>query len=495
VRLQAGTADQALGACGRERIVSVFDAPYNAVSGVVDPAQRITNAAALQAAIESVAAKGGGAVSIEASRFEFIGTIRAKAFVAVRGLGKDHTVLGCYTKNAPNAVALDLKGSGTGSYPEDRIITCWSGFTLDMTHADDKVHGVRLGHNHRSFPLLRDVRINGSGGHGIWLDANNWIISLENIEINQCGRTDGAGLYATPSITDINDFTLRQVNIEGCGGPGSVAGGIDARFAGGTNRGWVFHSLNVEGCAGRSEGAFRRVNAMTINGFYHERTNGAGREYGIEFDDCMGIISGGTMSAETGSPHTALVFKGGARFEIQGVAFSNWRNGAIAALEGAHVRACGNTGVRYLNDGTGQILGDYQPAFHAHKNGTDQPVPAGALAKVTFGTTAFDETDAFGASAFRPLLLGLYQMDVQLSWPATGQDVLTLAIYRNGALECSNQLHTAAVQGEVTHHFATAVRIEAVTDVIEIYAGHAAASAKRILGNRATTWLKASFMS
>lgn len=483
------------------RSVSVFDAPYNAVAGVVSGAQRLANTIAIQDAIDAVSDAGGGEVLIDAARIEFDGTIYAKTYVNVRGLGMYGTVLACYTANDTDAIALDLKGSGVGVQPDDRIITSWQGFTLDMDEAGDEVHGIRVGHNYRSMPLLREVRINRAGGHGIWFDANNWIISLECVEVNQCGHNDGAGMFATPSITDMNDITFRQVNVEGCGGSGSSAGGVDFRFSGGTNRGWVFDSFDAEGSLGTNECLFSNMKGIAFTGLYVEREAYAYLTNGIELDDCDGAIVGGSMSCAVGAgptstPEIGLRFKGACNFALTGMQFAAWGTAAISAEESSqvHVRRC--EGATFSNDGTGQFTGDYVPAVYAHKNGVAQTIAAHAsdFTKVTFGTEGVDATAAFATSTFTPVLLGLYQIDVSVGWETTGADVVVLAIYRNGAAEFSDRLRVEVSSDNQTQSLSTLLRVTDQGDDIEVYVRQNGGGPHDISGSNAVTWFKATYI-
>ncbi|MBO9589523.1 hypothetical protein [Devosia sp.] len=273
---------------------------------------------------------GGGLVRLPAGSIYMTRTIIARRLVFLEGAGKQATRLKWYT-TAP-LYGIDALDAWTdGAYPYDRTICGFSRFTIDglnTTSPSDFV-GVRLGNNHRSSPILSQMVVAFCPNHGILFDADNWNIDIIDVEIDSCAkyRSNAAGIFKNPAVTDLNHVNFTRVRVEGCGNGTSAAGGINASTTTlSTNRGWQFTDCQAEGNLGSSEVLFSNMRGMYFTGWYMEVINVGSHTVGMEFNNCTGLISGAQIIAEAGSPVTAIkVSNNSSRLVVMAVDFgSEW---------------------------------------------------------------------------------------------------------------------------------------------------------------------------
>ena len=462
------------------------------VLGVVSPAQRSLNAIAFNQHMTDLKAAGGGLLLAPACRLEYDGTLDAPGgpngagSVGFRGAGIKATHLYYYG----SGVALDLCGADGN----DRVICTWEGFHLNGDNAGAAAVAVKLGWNMRAMPLLRGVWLERFGHYGLHFANQQWNLSFEDVEIDQCGRltSNSSGIYKDPSIDvgTFNGLTFRNVQVEGCGGSGSAAGGINMPTTT-ANRGLYFDNCIVEGNFGTDEIFISNTSDLQFSNLYIERLNIAGHAVAVELSGCSGGIRGGFITAEGASNQAAVQLKSGSSFDIAGADFgANWQTAALD-VRGSSVRLGRNRGVTLALDASGQVSGAISPQFSAHLGGVNQAgVASGVFTKVAAGTEVFDATGAYDAAAFRwtPKTIGRYQIAACVTFTAgvSGTGMI-LAIYKNGSAHKSATVNASGT-GPQGVDVSAIVDVTATTDYFELFVRQSSGVAQTISGQPDETY-------
>lgn len=274
---------------------------------------------------------GGGKVTLPAGKIYMVNTLYPRRYVTVQGVGLDETYLQWYGTTAEIAVdgldpGTDAPGSSsTPAYPYDRTIFEYRDLTIDGSTASSlsDLVGIRLGRNYRSNPIT-NVRVNLTPGTGLLLDADNWNINITNLQLDTAGhlRSNAAGVYKNPAVTDLNYINFYNLMVEGCGNSSSAAGGMNITTTTlSTNRVWNFFGAVIEGNFGSDEVFFQNMTGIYFNGLYVESINTPGHATGFEFDTTTGHIHGANFASDTGSPQIAIKFTGNSAFTLLDIDF------------------------------------------------------------------------------------------------------------------------------------------------------------------------------
>jgi hypothetical protein len=136
-----------------------------------------------------------------------------------------------------------------------------------------------------------------------------------------------------------------------------------------------------------------------------------------------------------------------------------------------------------------------RPAFHAHKNGTDQvSITSGAFVKVTFGTEDWDIGSFYdtATSVWTPPA-GTHRVSAAVTFTATNgvdNESLHCAIYKNGTIYRQNRTTRGGAGGVVTASVAALVGADG-DDTFEVYARKSGAGDGEIEGAVTDSWFSA----
>lgn len=475
---------------------------YALTLGTASGAQRTANGVALNAALVDAKAINS-AIQLPAGRLEYDGTLLAQNGVNVMGFGNFGEDTGAVYHGTTlayygSSIALDVLGTNVSV--ATRVQCCWSDFVLTGAGADDAAKGVRVGWNMRSQPLLRNVTLTHFGHYGVHFTDQNWNVSFENLRVDTCGRVtaNSAGIFKDAAVDGgtFNGITFINLQVEGCGLASSTAGGINMQTTT-ANRGLHFAGTTVvEGNFGTDEIYISNTADLIFDNLYLERTNVVGQSVGLEVSGCKGSIRGGYITGENAANNlTGVQFKASSEFDVSGVLTATWGTGGLVNYTSKIFTGRNPTATYANGDTSAQWLGDYSPRVSAHKNGTNQTaIVTSTFTKVTFGTEVYDLTGAYASSTFTPQTIGTYQIDAQIDWTVTAdQDVLILAIYRNGSAFKYTYAHASGT-GQLAVAIHAQVDVTAVTDTIEIYARQSSGGDKIISGAATDTWFMGSLI-
>lgn len=166
-------------------------------------------------------------------------------------------------------------------------------------------------------------------------------------------------------------------------------------------------------------------------------------------------------------------------------------------IQGSRIKNENCPALSFRLDATGQIYGDIEPRWSAHKNGTNQVgIVTNVFTKVTFPTETADLTNAWDAatSIGTPKALGMYQIDAQVTWVAgTDLDRPVISVYLNGAAVKSSISQNSGV-GAYATKISCQVPISAASDTVEVYVRQTSGGNQDIFGGSGDTWLMASYL-
>jgi hypothetical protein len=410
------------------------------------------------------------------------------------------TTLACFAQSVPAAIDLKLPTPVTGTLsPNDRRLMSWSGFTLDCGSAGDAVSGIRMGRNYRSLSLVQDIRIQAAGHYGLWHDADNWIIGITRVELDQCGKrtVNSCGYYATPGIASLNDIEHNRFIVEGCGRSDSTAGGILLTNTTGVWRGWIFNACDVEGNFGTDELYCTNIDAMTFTGQYLERTNIVGRLAGFEFSNCSGVFDGGLFAAELGAPLYALQFKNNSIFTIDGLTFSSWSGAAVDVQTSSRIRFGENKRLTLRTDATAETLGYFSPIISADKNGVNQSIPSSVnFTKISFSTTRIDRTTCFdtGLSRATPKTSGSYSVSARVCFAAMVDAKRVRVSIRVNGVDYRIAEYQSSGTGRQSFSISDIVPISASGSYVEVWVSQETGASQNIDGTVAVTSFSMNFL-
>lgn len=248
-------------------------------------------------------ANGGDAIPIPYGDFLMSQPIFGKQNVLLRGALSEATRL--WFDTITSGFAFDLTGPGTGTPPADRRFSGLDRMSIfgNGLPSGSSVGAIRIGRNHRTIDLLRDLNIGYFPNDGVLWDFDNWIVQALNLTIYNCatgstGTTDGdsvvrspAGFRKRPTVTDINDVLISHLKVETCGRPTATSGGWYTDLCRGinwssstlaTNRGVLWSKCTAEGNYGIVEWLTQNVRGQIFDGPYIESR--AGVKVGMEFD-------------------------------------------------------------------------------------------------------------------------------------------------------------------------------------------------------------------
>lgn len=462
-------------------------------------ALRAANGANIQKALDAAYNAGGGQVDLPAGRIEFTGTLTVKFGVYLRAQGEHATGLFRYTSGSN--IAIDLKGSGSGSYPADRTICGVSGFTLDGENADAGLIGIRCGYNYRSMGLIDHVRLINIGHYGILIDSDNQNITLTNLLVDQCGRrTAGScGIKMNASVADINYFAMRDVQVEGSGTASSTAGGWQFEFSSlATNRGWNIENCILQKNFGAAEGSIANMRGVAIAGnLYIERESDIPENLvGLRLNNVTGSISNANVFSAGVVPQHGISIEGGSKISVRDTSFSGWNAAGLRNL-GSTVYTRNLIGATYADDSTAQWRGDYAPAFGADKGGSNQSIPDSVFTKVTFATERYDDTGAFDTSNSRytPKTIGRHTFKGTVTFTAmTDQASVILSVWINGSPVRSFSYRANGTGSQTFPIPAVDINLTSTNDYAELFARQITGSSQSISGSTDETFLSASLV-
>lgn len=195
------------------------------------------------------------------------GTYRVNSTVTYRGApwrgaGIGATTLKYYGASGACIDALGVTGA--------RKLLDISSMTISGASATGTAYGLRAGWNQRSMPGLRDLRITGFPGVGLFWAGDSWNMTFDNLYLS---FNRGGGIGIDPTVTSLNGFTLNNFNAENNGANASGIGGAfnltDAIHA------WVFNGGVIEGNLGLGEFRITDSDDVVFNGTYFEVDAGA----------------------------------------------------------------------------------------------------------------------------------------------------------------------------------------------------------------------------
>ena len=106
------------------------------------------------------------------------------------------------------------------------------------------------------------------------------------------------------------------------------------------------------------------------------------------------------------------------------------------------------------------------PAFHVHKNGSDQgSIATGTTTTVTWGTESFDTNSNFASDTFTPTVAGKYFLHATIHW-TVGVDQTTYVayIYKNGTVFKQGPIIQASGTGALGNDVSCIVEANGSTD-------------------------------
>ena len=180
---------------------------------------------------------------------------------------------------------------------------------------------------------------------------------------------------------------------------------------------------------------------------------------------------------------TSLILPGGA-------------NITTAAGDIAIVRAETTANARVISytkaDGTAVVGATAGPAFHVHKNGTDQTgVAHNTETLVTWSTESFDTAGNFASNTFTPTTAGKYFLHAKAQFNSSvDQTLYAIYIFKNGALFKRGVLFNASGTGGVGVEVSALVDANGSTDAFTIYVVHTAGSDRVIEGDADATYFE-----
>ena len=162
------------------------------------------------------------------------------------------------------------------------------------------------------------------------------------------------------------------------------------------------------------------------------------------------------------------------------------RYGDQTIVDGNLIFGTAGKGVSYPVTGGGSALA---PAFSAHASAA-QTIPDGGVgAKITLDVENFDTNSNFASSRFTPTVAGYYQISAAVFFnSATGGNIMTASIYKNGAAEKTVFAPFLAI-GYGAAAVSTLVYLNGTTDYIELYTFQNSGSSQTTQGGNASTWM------
>lgn len=250
-----------------------------------------------------------------------------------RGAGMTATFICHHGSSGP---AVNAVGSTVA-----RKILSIDDMTLDGRFASGTAHGLRIGHNYRSFGALRRVRIDRHPGPGIWFKENSWSMSFYDVYLSFNGAVSlKTGIYIDGAVTGLLAFDWFNLQLENNGQIGSgVAGGME--LTGSALLNWKFYGGVWEGNYGDCEVRFTSCEGMHIYGTYFETDPGSAIDGLVFSGSCMASVYGLLNTTGVGATGKAIVVRNTANVTIDQVRGDNQWPVDIAVQNTATVNLLG----------------------------------------------------------------------------------------------------------------------------------------------------------
>lgn len=375
------------------------------------------DSAAFQAAIDQAVTRGGGMVVVPGTAAGYrVDALRLGSGVWLQGLG-GATLRQPATATAPlirGAGAEEASGLHAGSRVADLTLvgTAAAGSAADLLaftdHSDVHLRNLRLedagglglrgGGAVNARLRLEGVRVSGCGAGGLLCEGGDaWVID----GASHFGGNNGPDLILACRAPRLDGLVVEAgpaggVILAGCAG-GHVSG-ASFRFIGGTpvrplcqvgdaTRG-ASVGVRVEGCAFAAEGTSGPAVLLSMD----------------QAESCA--VAGGTFSANSAQPVTALHVASGARDTVIDTPdlAGNGGGGAWTAWTDAGVSTDLRLGPRRPR----------QPAFCAKADGTQTDLPPGSYQVILFPVPLGPASSALSGSVFTAPREGFYQLSANI---------------------------------------------------------------------------------
>jgi hypothetical protein len=136
------------------------------------------------------------------------------------------------------------------------------------------------------------------------------------------------------------------------------------------------------------------------------------------------------------------------------------------------------------------------PAFHVHKNGTNQTgIVTATFTLITWSTEVIDSSGNFASNRFTPTVAGTYMIALMVLWTAAADAAYIVpALYKNGTIYAAGTARASGT-GEQSCNVLAFVPMNGTTDYVEAYGFQGSGSNKDISGNTAGTFFSGARIS